>query len=188
MVLSAGAFLLMFAIQTSFATQPAARGTSAPILRTVKHHGQRKHHKRKAHRLRRTDGPVCAEWGISLPCRCPQGTSPTVSAPPQNLPAGDGWVEVVLAYPSRENPNSCPGGIAVESENGTVVTSAGYSAAAHHEPTNYKGPGVVSNSVTTFVLTPGTWKIVADNQRKGAITEVADVVAGRGTKVTINLS
>ncbi len=68
-----------------------------------------------------------------------------------------------------------------------VVASAGYSAAAHHDPTNYGGPGVISGSITTFVLAPGTWKVVGDNQRNGTVTEAVSVVAGQGTKVTINL-
>ena len=126
-----------------------------------------------------------------LALRCPPSVVSATSGPPAGLPAGDGWVEITLNYPSHNAPApSCPGGIAIETEAGSVVAHSGYSAAAHTGPMEGSSgsPGLASGSVSTFALAPGNWVAVSDDQRVATGNTAFSVVAGQATKVTVNLS
>jgi hypothetical protein len=128
------------------------------------------------------DGPICPRWATSLPCQCPEG--PTPSVPARGLPTGFGWVELTLAYsasPQLPDSGSCPGGVAIESQSGIAVASAGYTEGPPG------GPGLASGSVTDFVLAPGAWQALARAGREPFTSAAFTVAAGHATKLTIHL-
>jgi hypothetical protein len=131
------------------------------------------------------DGPICPGWSISLPCGCPNAESPQLTDPERDLPAGYGWVKIVLSYPPRSGLSklkSCPGGIAIEDQAGTAIASAGYTDG----PPEY-GPGIASGSTTDIVLAPGTWHAVARAGEEPFVSATFTVVAGQGAKIAIQL-
>jgi len=124
------------------------------------------------------DGPTCAAWRISLPCRCPPpGSNASVS-----IPAGDGLVEVTLQYPD-EAPVSCPGGIAIENASDEGIVSLGYETG----PADSSGPGIGSGISSDFALAPGTWTAVGYAGQEATRSVSFLVAAGQRLAVTISL-
>jgi hypothetical protein len=136
------------------------------------------------HRIHRVDGPICRAWGISLPCRCPSAADPRLTEPARSLLANFGWVEITLSYQSHSGlPEAdCPGGIAIESQAGRVVASAGYPGGPFGG-----GPGIASGATTALVLAPGTWDVFAAAGRQSSASTTISVVAGHGTTAVIQL-
>jgi hypothetical protein len=87
------------------------------------------------------DGPICPGV-ISLPCRCPPGTTLGVASEP-SLPAGDGWVAVDVNPQLATTSPSCPGSeLSVDGSTGTQIASA----------TN-----VPDGGIAVFALPPGSY-------------------------------
>jgi hypothetical protein len=133
--------------------------------------------------IRHTDGPICPAWGGSLPCQCPKEEGPQAIDPTRGLAKGYGWLEVTLSY-SREphGLGSCPGGIAIQSEAGLTVASAGYAGGLFGAES-----GVPPDSTTTFTLAAGTWHALGFAGRTSSASTTFTVTAGHGTKTTIAL-
>jgi hypothetical protein len=130
------------------------------------------------------DGPVCVAFEISVPCNCPQTAPPDGLSPPENLPSGDGWVDITIEYGYPASAASCPGGIVINHTWGSFVTSAGYVTS----PADTPGPGIPAGAVTQFVLPSGPWQAVADAGRTRTATATFDVTAGHQTDITITIS
>jgi hypothetical protein len=174
----------LVAVMLLVVAAPYMVAAGANVRRAVAAHKTTKHskHKKRRRRGRYVDGPICPEWGTSLPCRCP---SSDVQASRRSvlLAPGDGWVEIILTYPPPSISSSCPGGVSIESTFGEPLSSVGYLRGPGEDP----GPGIPSGSVTAFALAPGVWKAVAGAGERRSATETFTVTAGQGTKLAINL-